>query len=156
MHPNVELLDSFYSAFAAGDHETMASAYADAATFSDPVFPKLDANKARAMWKMFCTSGNEIQLTYTNVQADDLKGSVEWEAVYRFPKTGRQVHNKIHANFRFQDGKIVEHRDRFDLYAWTRMALGPVGVAAGWTPMLQGQVRKQAYGQLQRFMAQDG
>jgi limonene-1,2-epoxide hydrolase len=155
VHPNVELLDSFYSAFAAGDHETMASAYADTATFSDPVFPKLDAEEARAMWKMFCTSGNEIRLTYTNVQADDLKGSVEWEAVYRFPKTGREVNNRIQADFRFQDGKIVEHRDHFDLYAWMRMALGPVGVAAGWTPLLQSQVRKQAHNQLHRFMSKN-
>jgi limonene-1,2-epoxide hydrolase len=156
VHPNVTLLDSFYAAFATGDHETMANAYSDTATFSDPVFQKLSADEARAMWKMFCTSGNEIELSYTNVQADDLKGSVEWEAIYRFPKTGRKVHNKIHAEFRFQDGKIVEHRDDFDLYAWTRMALGPVGVAAGWTPMLQSQVRKQADAQLQKFIAQGG
>ena len=34
MHENEELITSFYRAFAAGDHETMAAAYSDEATFS--------------------------------------------------------------------------------------------------------------------------
>jgi hypothetical protein len=61
------------------------------------------------------------------------------------------VHNKIDASFRFRDGKIAEHTDDFDLYRWTRMALGPVGVLLGWSPLVKGQVRAQAKNQLARF-----
>lgn len=153
MHPNQDLITRFYTAFAAGDHATMEASYTEDATFSDPVFPQLSAEETRAMWRMFCTSGNEIGVSFSNVQADDRSGSAHWEAIYLFPKTKRRVHNKIDASFLFRDGKIVRHRDNFDLYAWTRMALGPMGFMLGWSPPIQNQVRKQAASQLHRSMA---
>ena len=94
------------------------------------------------------------RINFSDVQADDRSGSALWDAVYRFPKTSREVHNRISASFLFRDGKIVRHKDDFDLYAWTRMALGPVGIALGWTPIVKGQVRKQAAAQLKKFQAQ--
>ena len=151
MHPNAELLTRFYSAFAAKDHAIMARCYADDATFSDPVFPHLDADEVRAMWRMFCTSGNDVDVSFGEVEANDARGSARWEAIYAFPKTGRRVHNRIAASFTFSDGLIAEHRDDFDLYRWTRMALGTAGVALGWTPFVKGKVRRQAAGQLARF-----
>lgn len=151
VHPNAELLERFYTAFEAKDHATMAACYADDATFSDPVFPSLDANRVRAMWRMFCTSGSALDVTHSNVQADDDTGSGRWEAVYDFPKTGRRVHNKITSAFTFRDGLIVTHHDNFDFFRWSRMALGPVGVALGWSPIVKNQVRQQADAQLRRF-----
>ena len=151
MHPNADLITRFYSAFADNDYVTMASCYADDAVFEDPVFGELDAEGARAMWRMFCTSGNDIELSFDDVVADDVSGSARWEARYEFPKTGRDVHNKISASFAFRDGLIVRHDDHFDLYRWTRMALGPIGTVLGWSPMVQGKVRGQARFQLERF-----
>jgi ketosteroid isomerase-like protein len=153
MSANAELIERFYAAFAAGDHATMAASYSDDATFSDPVFPRLDSEEVRAMWRMFCTSGNSIDVTYSDVDAGEQHGAAHWEAVYAFPKTGRQVHNKIDASFQFKDGKIVSHKDDFNLYRWTRMALGPTGTLLGWTPIVTGKVRAQAASQLRRFMA---
>jgi ketosteroid isomerase-like protein len=155
MHPNEELISRFYSAFASSDHATMGAAYTDDASFSDPVFPSLTADEVRAMWRMFCTSGNDIVVEFSDVQADDRSGSANWVAVYQFPKTGRKVRNKISASYLFRNGRIVRHRDDFDLYAWTRMALGPVGTALGWSPIVQGKVRKEAALQLRRFQAQE-
>jgi len=129
----------------------MAACYADDATFSDPVFPSLDTERARAMWRMFCTSGNKLDVTYSGIVADDSTGSGRWEAVYDFPKTGRRVHNKIASSFLFRDGLIVKHTDTFDFYRWSRMALGPVGTALGWSPVVKNQVRQQADAQLRRF-----
>ena len=151
MHPNEELLNRFYSAFASGDHATMSACYADDARFSDPVFPDLDAEGVRAMWRMFCTGGNDIAVSLGDVRADDTTGSARWEAIYAFPKTGRQVHNKISADLNFRDGLIVRHRDTFDFYRWSRQALGPVGAALGWSPIVKNQVRQQAGAQLKRF-----
>lgn len=153
MASNRELIEGFYEAFARGDHATMAAAYADEARFSDPVFTDLDANQARAMWRMFCTGGNDIKVTYSDVDAGERHGAAHWEAIYEFPKTGRRVHNKIDASFLLKDGKIVKHEDNFNLYSWTRQALGPTGVLLGWTPVVQGKVRSQAASQLRRFMA---
>jgi SnoaL-like domain len=155
VHENEGLIINFYSAFAAGDHATMARSYADTATFSDPVFPDLNAGDVRAMWRMFCTSGNELVVTFSDVQADDRRGSANWEAVYDFPKTGRRVHNQISAQFDFENGLIMRHRDTFDFYKWTRMALGPPGLLLGWTPIVKNQVRSQARAQLDRFQAEE-
>lgn len=155
MHPNAELISTFYRAFAEKDHTTMSESYAEGATFADPVFVHLKTDETRAMWRMFCTSGNEVSVTFSDVQADDKHGSAKWEAVYKFPPTKRPVHNKVSASFDFADGRIVKHDDNFDLYRWTRMALGPLGITLGWTPMVQGQVRKKAAAQLQRFMAEE-
>lgn len=151
MHANAQLIERFYAAFAVKDHATMAACYADDAVFSDPVFTHLDADRARAMWRMFCTGGNEIRVSFSNVQADDAAGSARWEASYAFPKTGRRVHNRISSAFVFRDGLIVRHRDDFDLYRWARMALGPLGVALGWTPFVKKQIRQQADSRLERF-----
>ncbi len=54
------------------------------------------------------------------------------------------VNNSIDAAFTFRDGLIATHVDTFDLYKWTRMALGMPGVLLGWTPLLQGKVRQMA------------
>jgi hypothetical protein len=155
MHPNAELINRVYSAFAAGDHETMARSYSDKARFSDPVFPNLDAGQVRAMWRMFCVSGNEIAVTFGDVEGDDQRGSARWEASYAFPRTGRHVDNKIAASFEFASGLIVRHVDSFDLYRWTRMALGPPGLFLGWTPVVQNRVRAQAAAQLARFQKEE-
>ena len=155
MHPNAQLLTDFYSAFASRDHATMARSYSDAVRFSDPVFPDLDAEEVRAMWRMFCTGGSDIDVSFSGVEADDSTGRAHWEAVYSFPKTGRRVHNKIDASFDFAEGRIVRHSDKFDFYRWTRMALGPVGTLMGWTPMVKNQVRAQARSQLKRFQSEE-
>jgi ketosteroid isomerase-like protein len=151
MHLNEALLERFYKAFEAKDHSTMAACYADDATFSDPVFPHLNAERARAMWRMFCTGGNQLDVSHSGVQADDSTGAGRWEAIYDFPKTGRRVHNKISSSFEFRDGLIVKHTDTFDFYRWSRMALGPIGMALGWSPIVKNQVRQQADAQLRRF-----
>ncbi len=156
MQDNEATISSFYRAFAAGDHRTMAAAYADDATFSDPVFPRLSADEVRSMWRMFCVGGSSLQVTFHDVSADATKGSARWDAKYEFPKTGRPVHNKIAASFRFRDGKIIQHTDEFDFYKWARMALGPVGTALGWSPIVKNQVRQQAAAQLARFRAEEG
>ncbi|MDQ3985503.1 MAG: nuclear transport factor 2 family protein [Actinomycetota bacterium] len=155
MHPNAEVIDRFYSALAAGDHETMARSYSDNARFKDPVFSDLSAEQVRAMWRMFCTSGSDLAVSHTDVRADDAEGAARWEAIYAFPKTGRRVYNKITAHFAFSDGKIARHVDSFDLYRWTRMALGPMGVLLGWTPIVQNQVRSRAMAQLERFRREE-
>ena len=150
------LIDRFYSAFARRDHETMGACYADDARFSDPVFQDLRGDEVRAMWRMLCTRGIDLELTYSDVTASADTGSAHWEADYTFSGTGRHVHNVIEAEFRFADGLIAEHEDSFDLWAWTRQALGPVGLLAGWSPPLQNKVRGQARENLRAFMADGG
>ena len=64
-------------------------------------------------------------------------GRAHWVATYTYSATGRPVENRIDATFEFRDGRIVRHRDRFDLYRWARQALGPKGLLLGWLPPVQ-------------------
>jgi len=104
------------------------------------------------MWRMLCSQAKNFELTFANVQANERTGKAHWEARYDFSATGRRVHNKIDAEFEFQDGKIIEHTDTFDFWKWSSMALGPVGFLLGWTPLLRKKVQKQARERLERFM----
>ena len=154
MHANSALIERFYTAFAARDAEPMAACYADSARFSDPVFPDLTAEEARGMWRMLTSRAKDFELTFRDVSADDRRGRAHWEASYLFSATGRRVHNVIDAEFEFDGGKIVRHVDRFDFWRWSRMALGPVGLMLGWSPLLEKKVRSNAKKQLDRFLAE--
>ena len=156
MNPNEALIRRFYEAFAVRDAEGMAACYHPEVVFSDEVFVDLRGPRAAAMWQMLCERGKDLVVTFSDVEAGDQTGSARWEAVYTFTATGRKVHNRIAARFRFQDGKISEHRDRFDFWAWSRQALGPVGWLLGWSPIVKNKVRRTAGGQLERWCASRG
>lgn len=153
MHPNARLIDGFYQAFSRRDYAAMYACYHPDATFSDPAF-SLAGWKIGAMWRMLCTRGKDLLLHYDGIIADDHRGSARWSASYTFSATGRKVHNIISAQFTFRDAKIMEHRDSFSLYRWSRMALGPKGVLLGWLPPVQHAIRSQAAQSLEAFIAQ--
>ena len=149
---NFELIEKFYSAFQNKDYKSMQACYHAEATFSDAAFTDLSAYEVKAMWQMLLTSGSDLKLEYSNVQANDNKGSCHWEAWYTFSASGRKVHNIIDADFEFKDGKIFRHRDHFNFWRWSRMALGTSGLLLGWTPFLKNKVQSTAKARLQKFM----
>jgi ketosteroid isomerase-like protein len=152
MHPNAALLRDFYAAFGRRDAEGMIACYAPDVAFSDPVFPALRGDEARAMWRMLCERGKDLRVEASGIEADDTLGKAHWEAWYTFSATGQKVHNVIDATFGFRDGKIVRHADHFDLRRWAGMALGWKGKLLGWAPPLQGAIRRQADGGLRAYM----
>ena len=152
MHPNEKLIHSFYDAFGKKDYRTMQEAYHPSAFFSDPVFQGLPASEVRAMWKMLTLSARDLRINVTGVTADDKDGHCRWEARYTFSGTGRFVHNVIDATFRFEEGKIIHHRDKFNFWRWSRMALGTFGLLLGWSPYLLAVVRRKARKSLNKFM----
>ena len=155
MHPNAELIQRFYSAFEERDHQTMAACYRADAVFSDPVFRHLEGAEIGAMWRMLCLRGTDLEITFSDVVADDAEGSAEWRAIYSFGPRRRRVDNRISARFELTGGAISRHTDVFDLYRWTRMALGPAGVLMGWSGLIQNKVRRQANAQLEKFIARE-
>lgn len=151
MHDYTQLINTFYNAFANKDYATMIACYHPEIKFADPVFT-LQGKEAGAMWHMLCESGRDLKVVHSNVQANDSTGQAHWEAWYTF-STGRKVHNIIDATFQFQNGRIINHQDRFGFWRWTRMALGPAGLVLGWTPIVQNQVRNTARQRLDRFIS---
>lgn len=139
------ITERFYTAFAAGDVETMASCYHEDARFSDPVFPELDGKDAvMKMWRTLVGRSDDINIVLGEHSEDEHKGSAHWTATYTFTTTGRHVVNEVDAAMIFRDGLIVDHQDTFDFWKWSRQALGAPGLLLGWSPMLKKKVQAQS------------
>jgi ketosteroid isomerase-like protein len=146
----------FYEAFSRHDGDAMAACYAPDARFSDPVFKDLEGAQVGAMWQMLTTSGRDLQIQLVEHVTESDTGTAHWLADYTFSRTGRRVHNDVHATFRFAaDGRIAEHRDSFNIYAWAKQALGPVGSLLGWAPPFQSSLRSGASATLANYMGGD-
>ncbi len=156
---NRATIERFYAAFEQLDDATMQACYAADARFDDEAFSLQGAPQIGGMWRMLCTATRDKgrshwQLHTRDIQAGDTSGSAHWDAHYLFSASGRKVLNRIDASFEFDaQGLITRHRDRFDFWGWSRQALGVPGLLLGWTPWFRKQVRAQAAGNLQRFMA---
>jgi ketosteroid isomerase-like protein len=142
---NADTIARFYEAFDACDGDAMAACYAPDARFGDPVFPDLRGEEVGAMWKMLTERATDLNVELVEHAADGDAGHARWIARYTFTQTGRRAVNDVRASFRFAgDGRIAEHRDAFSFHRWARQALGPAGLALGWTPLLRSKVQRQA------------
>lgn len=155
-HANAQLIERFYQAFQRRDGDAMAACYSADVRFSDPVFTDLRSAEAGDMWRLLTARAQDFSLTYEGVTADDTRGSARWVASYTFTQTGRKVINHIQAHFHFRDGLICQHVDSFDLWAWSRQALGAKGALLGWAPPVQRAIRAQAAKGLAAYRAQRG
>lgn len=131
----------------------MQSYYSDDIIFNDPAFGILEGPEAKAMWEMLCKNAKNFSLSFSNIQLlDEEYATCDWIANYTFSKTGRKVTNKIKAHMRLQDGMIIEHTDQFDIWKWSRQALGLPGILLGWSGYLKNKIRNNARKNLQKFM----
>ncbi len=151
---NQELITRFYQSFADHDVEGMLACYAPGVVFEDPAFGRLTGQDAHQMWRMLLSrANNDLEVSFGNVQADGKHASAEWWARYHYGKQKRMVINQISAAFVIEDGKIVRHTDTFDLWRWSRQALGLNGLLLGWTPFLKNKIQETTRGLLADFTA---
>lgn len=150
-HAHADLLTRFYDALARRDGDAMAACYHPEVHFRDPVFD-LHGSRAAAMWRMLCARGHDLRVEASGVEASEESGRAHWEAHYTFSGTKRPVHNVIDAAFTFEDGLIRTHVDDFDLWRWSRQALGAPGLLLGWSPWMKQKVRAQASQSLDRWI----
>jgi ketosteroid isomerase-like protein len=151
-HPNEDLINKFYNSFSQKNSGGMIECYSDSIEFQDPVFGVLTGSKPKAMWQMLIEKSSGLQISFSNVVADDNSGKADWEAVYDFSKTNRKIINRIHAEFTFKDGKITSHRDTFSLWKWAGMAMGLKGYLIGFTPIVQNKIKSEAISGLELYM----
>ncbi len=151
---NERLIRHFYESFAQNNADEMIACYHDKIEFSDPAFGLLKGDEAKNMWKMLVERGKgNIKIEYKNISVNGDNGSADWTADYIFSKTGRKVFNRIHAEFEFQDGKIIRHTDTFDVWKWSKQALGLTGYLLGWSSFMQNKIRQNAGESLREYSA---
>jgi hypothetical protein len=131
-------IERWYRALAHRDAAGLAACDHAVARRSDPAFPNRSGDRRDVGRAVRAGAG------FRGVQAEGDRGETHWEARYRYARTGRMGHKLIDAEFRFQDGLIIEHRDRFSFRRWARQAVGPAGGVLGWTPYGRGKVQAEA------------
>lgn len=148
-----EQIEQFYRAFNNLDTEKMVSLYHRDIIFEDPAFGILKGERAKNMWRMLCASqkGKKFTVRASQIESSGDVTTATWEAFYVFSKTGRKIHNTVNAEFRFKEGKIISHKDSFDLYKWSRQALGMKGFLLGWTTFFKNKLQLQTNKLLSKF-----
>ncbi|MDR5775314.1 MULTISPECIES: nuclear transport factor 2 family protein [unclassified Caballeronia] len=141
---NTELIERFYRAFQERDAEGMAACYAPDIRFQDPAFGLLHGREVGDMWRMLLGRAADFSLTVDEIRSIGQTASAVAIARYTYSATGRPVVNRIESRFAIRDGFIVEHIDTFDLWRWSRQALGASGLLLGWTPRMRATIQKKA------------
>ncbi|MFL0100563.1 nuclear transport factor 2-like protein [Tenacibaculum maritimum] len=95
---------------------------------------------------------DSTKVTFSDIKVDSKNGKANWVAEYLYSETNRKVVNKVSAAFTFKEGKIATHTDSFDLWKWTKQAMGLVGYLIGWTPFMKNKIQKAANHNLDTFI----
>lgn len=150
---NKEIIEQFYTSFSQGDAKDMIECYHQDITFTDPVFGCLKGDRAVNMWKMLLSNKKTAaSIQFSNIETNSDQGSANWIATYAYGPKKRNVINKVTAHFKFKDGKIIEHTDNFDLWEWTKQAMGVPGYLLGWTAFMKNKIQKTTNSNLKAFM----
>src|SRR4051794_34971549 len=150
MADNAEMVRELYEAMDRHDGASMAAMYDPEGRFRDPVFGELSGAEAQDMWRMLTGRAEDLAVELVEYSSEGDRGSARWIARYTFTRTGRPVTNYVRAQFRFRDGRIVEHIDSFPFWRWARQALGPAGVVLGLPPFNR-LIRRRARRDLSEF-----
>lgn len=145
MEKEKNIIANFYTAFSQLNAEDMVKYYHPEVIFEDPAFGVLKGARAGNMWRMLLSkvTKDNFKVTFSEVNVKGDTGEANWEAFYPFSKTGRKVHNKVHASFLIKDGLIIKHIDNFSMHSWARQALGMKGFFLGWTSFFKKEIQTQ-------------
>ena len=80
--------------------------------------------------------------------------TARWVANYAL--AGRTIENHITATIQLKDGKIVAHKDQFDLSSWLKQAYGGLTMLPFGERILGGVTRFAAGRQLDSFIEKNG
>lgn len=150
---NKEIIEKFYTSFSDGNITGMLACYHKDIVFQDPVFGKLEGERAVKMWEMLLSQKkDDTIITFDNIEATTENGKANWVAKYLYGDKKRKVVNRVSAAFKFKDGKIIEHVDTFNLWKWTRQALGASGFLMGWTPYMKNKIQSTTNQKLDEFI----
>lgn len=150
-----QIVRKFYQAFQQLDAQTMTECYHDEVVFEDPAFGSLQGERAKAMWKMLCANAKDLEVEFEILKAGFGKATVKWEAYYTFSQTDRKVHNIVEADLTIENGKIIEHKDHFDLRKWSMQAMGMMGKLLGGTAFFKRKLNEQTNRLLDKYMSRN-
>jgi ketosteroid isomerase-like protein len=148
---NTDLIERFYTAFQALDAETMSACYSNDVRFTDPAFGALHGREVGDMWRMLLGRANDFTLSVDDVKVVGQAATAKAVARYTYSGSGRFVVNTIDSRFEIRNGLIAEQIDSFDLWRWSRQALGVKGLLFGWSTRMQEEINLRARRALKEY-----
>jgi|GEM_PF-68662 len=150
-----QVVQKYFEAFQQGDWKTMSKSYAPDATFQDPIFPKgLKGNQIGAAWGDI-TQNIKPKITFSDIKVDGDTVTAKWNAKYQLdlPLFGKNaIDNDITATFKIKDGKIVDHKEHFDLNEYMREATGMGPFSFLMRPVVRPRLRSGALENMNTFL----
>ncbi|GAA4279459.1 nuclear transport factor 2 family protein [Aquimarina mytili] len=146
-----EVIKAFYTALNNHDVDTMVSYYHDEIIFEDPIFGKLEGDKAKKMWYWLCENGKDLTVKFSDIKVNHDKGSAYWEARYTFGGRKRPVLNRVTSTFEFKDRKIIKHTDNYSLHRWSSQAMGWKGRVIGGSSYFRKKIQYRSNRLLDKF-----
>lgn len=142
--PAREVAERFYDAFVNRRFDEMEALYAEGVRFRDNIFRFPDRAGTMRMWRKLLRDPDNVKASYRFERLDGNVAVGRWQADYEI--FGRKVHNDIESRLTIEGGRIVDHRDTFDLGKWARQALplGPLVWVPGVKPLLATLLRRVA------------
>lgn len=151
----VQIADKFYNAFSNHNSSEMINLYHEDVIFSDPAFGILKGDRAKKMWDMLLSNDqSNLTIQYQIIESSDHDATIKWIAKYRFGPSKRSVVNHVTARLKIDKGKIVEHQDSFNLWKWSKQALGISGLLLGWTSFMRNKIQQKTNHTLDKFINQ--
>lgn len=130
-----QVSERLFEALARRDTERLAALYLPDATFADPVLGELPRGAVTGMWSAFVAHVDNLDVKVVNRIVSVHVADVHWCARYRVTATGRWVSLDLSTRLVCLGPRISRHEDRFDSWAWARMAFGIPGLMLGWNSL---------------------
>ena len=152
MNYNESILFKFFKAFENVNTIEMCACYHPKIQFNNPIFGSLTTNEVCDMWQMLMDSSvKNLKINFSEIQANEYSGTVQWIAKYNFGKKNRKIIHKIQGQFTFKEGFIIKHTDNFDFWKWSMQAYGWKGYLLGWTGFFQKKIQQNAIQSLKAY-----
>lgn len=148
---DIEIVESFYKAFQQKNAQAMNAVLAENVCFEDPAFGKLKGEDVKYMWQFLTENAENFSLEYKVSEVKKNKLTAQWTSKYTFSATGNEVINEVASVFELKDGKIVSHKDDFDLKKWVKQALGSAAGIFGGSFLVKNAVQKQSNNYLRKY-----
>ncbi|GIZ08476.1 nuclear transport factor 2 family protein [Flavobacterium sp. UMI-01] len=152
MTTNEPIIHQFFNGLSKADVLSVVSCYDTNIKFRDPIFGLLTGKDVTAMWSMLLENNKEnIKIEIVNSKSDAYLGTAQWIASYTFKPSNKTIVNHITTHFHFKEGLIIKQTDDFDIWKWSRQALGCKGFLFGWTGYMQQKIHEKAIQSLQKY-----
>jgi limonene-1,2-epoxide hydrolase len=139
----IEIVKEFYKALDSGDYRTVNEFYHKNAHYKDEIFD-FKGLEIHALWYTATLPDMELSAELESIREEEDAIYTEWVMSYTLDIIKRRIRLKEKGKFTFQEGKIIEHTDKYDFWTWCIQAFGIIGRALGWSNWLQNRVRSQA------------